>query len=129
LPGYGFAKRSKTERKAFEQLITEYVTKRENLVCLFVLIDSRIPPQEKDLVFINNLGELQVPFYLVFTKADKLSATKKMALINDYSDVLKDRWDSLPPHFITSAKSKEGCVDILKEIRRLNGELPVEKFL
>jgi GTP-binding protein len=129
LPGYGFAKRSKSERKTFETLITDYVTNRRNLVCLFVLIDSRIPPQKNDLVFINNLGELQVPFYLIFTKADKLSAAKKQKLIDDYTDVLKDSWDSLPPHFITSAKSKEGCVDILTEIHRLNGELPVDKFL
>ncbi|MFP4663344.1 MAG: ribosome biogenesis GTP-binding protein YihA/YsxC [Bacteroidales bacterium] len=129
LPGYGYAKRSKSERKLFDKIITDYLSERPNLVAMFVLIDSRIPPQKADIEFINRLGEMQVPFYLVFTKADKLSATQQSKLKDNMFDVLKDSWEALPAHFVTSAKTKEGCQQVLSEIHRLNNEIPVNKFL
>ncbi|MFO7879972.1 MAG: ribosome biogenesis GTP-binding protein YihA/YsxC [Bacteroidota bacterium] len=129
LPGYGYAKRSKSERKLFDKIISDYLSERPNLVAMFVLIDSRIPPQKADIEFINRLGEMQVPFYLVFTKTDKLSSTQQGKLKDNMFDVLKDSWEALPAHFVTSAKTKAGCRQVLSEIHRLNNEIPVNKFL
>ncbi|MFO7790517.1 MAG: ribosome biogenesis GTP-binding protein YihA/YsxC [Bacteroidales bacterium] len=129
LPGYGFAKRSKTERRMFTKMINEYIQERENLIVLFVLVDSRIPPQKIDIDFINLLGEHQVPFYIIFTKTDKISASQKSALAENMFESLLDTWEELPLHFITSAITKAGCQDILNEIHRLNCSKTVNKFL
>jgi GTP-binding protein len=128
LPGYGFAKRSKKERRHFKKMILEYTEKRENLIVLFVLIDARITPQRTDIDFINFLGDNQIPFYMVFTKVDKISPTKANQMVSQMLDTLKETWDELPQHFITSAKTKSGCQDILNEIDRLNRLNHVNNF-
>ncbi len=129
LPGYGFAKRSKKERKLFQQMIFNYVTGRSNLMVLFVLVDARIPPQQIDIDFINLLGEHEVPFYIVFTKTDKISGKQKEALPDNMFNALQNTWEELPRHFITSSVTKTGCQDILNEINRLNHSNHVNNFL
>lgn len=113
LPGYGYAKVAKTERAKFSKLILDYVTKSEKMVFLFVLVDSRLEPQRIDLEFINMLGENQVPFGLVFTKADKQSENQTISNIAYYKRVLRATWDELPLMFVTSSKTGKGREDIL----------------
>lgn len=123
LPGYGFAQRGKREMDKLKNLIEHYVLEREQLTCLFVLIDIRHEPQKKDLEFINFLGENGVPFALVFTKADKIGKQKVNAQVNAYLKQLKDQWEELPPHFITSAETGLGRDDILNYIESVNKSL------
>ena len=106
-----------------KNLIEHYVLEREQLTCLFVLIDIRHEPQKKDLEFINFLGENGVPFALVFTKADKIGKQKVNAQVNAYLKQLKDQWEELPPHFITSAETGLGRDDILNYIESVNKSL------
>lgn len=113
LPGYGYAKASKKTREAFSKLITDYVTKRENLFILFVLIDSRLDPQKIDLEFIDFLGENGIPFGIIFTKADKLAQRIVNANVNRFKEKLAESWDELPPIFITSSENKKGRDDVL----------------
>lgn len=113
LPGYGYARVSKKEREKFSQLITDYVTKREQLFFLFVLVDSRLEPQKSDLDFINMLGENGIPFGIVFTKCDKLSANQTESSIARYKRVLRNSWEELPPIFKTSSEKKMGREEIL----------------
>lgn len=120
LPGYGYAKVSKSKRKAWSGFIKEYILKRQNLLCLFVLIDSRIPPQKSDLEFIYELGIKQVPFALVFTKIDKLSKNEMQKTRAAFFREMKKQWDELPPYFITSAKTGEGSAEILDFIEKTN---------
>ena len=120
LPGYGFARTSKTAQIQFEKMIRDYILKRENLVCLFVLIDSRLEPQKIDLEFMEWLGENGVPFVMVFTKADKLTTTERMNCIAKYQEKMKDTWESMPMAFITSAETKLGRVELLSYISELN---------
>ncbi len=127
LPGYGWAKVSKEQRRDFEGLITEYLSERSNLVVTFVLIDIRHEPQDIDLEFLEWLGENQIPFAIVFTKADKLNNSKMVASLARYEEVLKSRWEALPPHFITSAVKNEGTDEILVYIENYNKALK-EKF-
>jgi GTP-binding protein len=127
LPGYGWAKVSKSKRLDFEGLITEYLSERKNLVVTFVLIDIRHEPQAIDLEFLEWLGENQIPFAIVFTKADKLNNSKMVASLARYEEVLKSRWEALPPHFITSAVKNEGTEEILTYIEQYNEALE-EKF-
>ena len=94
LPGYGYARTSETARRQFEKMIRDYILKRENLVCLFVLIDSRLEPQKIDLEFMEWLGENGVPFVMIFTKADKLSATQRLKCIDDYHKVMLETWET-----------------------------------
>ncbi|MGC9332285.1 MAG: ribosome biogenesis GTP-binding protein YihA/YsxC [Bacteroidales bacterium] len=129
LPGYGFAKRSKSERSMFQKMILEYIAGRSNLVVLFVLVDSRIPPQKTDMDFINLLGKFEVPFYIIFTKTDKISQKQKNALPDTMFQAIQDTWEQLPTYFFTSAVTKTGCQDILNEIDRLNRSIPVDNFL
>jgi GTP-binding protein len=103
LPGYGFAKVSQQQRKSWEKMIEQYIVKRENLVNLFILIDSRHLPQQVDLDFVNKLGRLQVPFSIVFTKADKETQRVVAANVDAFLTALKETWEELPPHFVTSA--------------------------
>ena len=123
LPGYGFAKRSKTERNKLEKMISSYILQRECLTNLFVLIDCRHEPQQVDLDFMRWLGESGVPFSIVFTKADKLSRAKLSESINAYLQRLADEWDPLPPHFITSAETKQGREELLNYIGEINEEI------
>ncbi|SDC33654.1 ribosome biogenesis GTP-binding protein YihA/YsxC [Niabella drilacis] len=123
LPGYGYAKVSQKQRKSWSMMIERYILKRENLVSLLVLIDSRHEPQKIDLEFINQLGEWGIPFALVFTKADKNKPGATTRNVNAVLDVLKESWEALPPHFITSAMDRLGREEVLAYIQTLNGEV------
>jgi GTP-binding protein len=120
LPGYGFAKISKSMRESVHKMITAYVTKRENLVCLFVLLDSRHEAQDIDLEFLEFLGEKEVPFALVFTKTDKVTQSEVGNNIRKYKQKLLETWEELPPIFITSSEKKRGRQEILQYIEDLN---------
>jgi GTP-binding protein len=120
LPGYGYAKASKTTKERIYHMINEYVVKRQQLSCLFVLIDSRHEPQAIDLDFIDFLGESEVPFALVFTKTDKISREKVEATLNAYKTALSERWEELPPFFATSAEKKRGREELLSYIDSIN---------
>jgi GTP-binding protein len=113
LPGYGYAKVSKKSKEKFQAYIVDYVLKRENLYCLFVLVDSRHELQKIDMEFINWLGEKEVPFALIFTKTDKLGTNKLAKNIAEYKEQLMEHWDELPPIFISSAEDGAGKDDIL----------------
>ncbi|MFM1913929.1 MAG: hypothetical protein RIR51_1781 [Bacteroidota bacterium] len=119
LPGYGFAKVSKELRKVFEAMIFNYLFQRENLKCLYILVDIRHEPQKIDLEFMQRMGENQVPFYIVFTKADKLSATKAQANVEAYQKELLKTWAEIPPIFITSAEKNLGREEILESIEEI----------
>ena len=120
LPGYGYAKRSKTQRDEWVSVMDEYFTERENLVTVFVLIDSRLPPQKIDLEFLEGLGEMGVPFNLVFTKSDKNSAGATEKNVQTFIDKMKEQWEYIPKYFITSTVKKTGREDILHYIDELN---------
>lgn len=122
LPGYGYAKRSLTQRKTWQKMIESYIRQRENLVTLFVLIDSRHEPQAIDLKFINQLGEWGIPFALAFTKADKSTQREAAANVKRFLDAMKETWEELPPHFVTSAIKRTGIRQILSYINELNLE-------
>jgi len=122
LPGYGFAKVSLTERKRWEKMIEDYLRKRENLVTVFILIDSRHSPQKLDLEFVNQLGQWQVPFCLVFTKADKESQRIVSKNTKAFLDKMRETWQFLPQHIVTSAVKKLGRDKILHLIEEMNAE-------
>ncbi|MEM7110351.1 MAG: YihA family ribosome biogenesis GTP-binding protein, partial [Bacteroidota bacterium] len=113
LPGYGWAKVAKTEKVKWGVMIHDYLLERENLVNLFVLVDSRLEPQKIDVEFINWLGEKGIPFSIVFTKADKQSKNKTESNVAKYRRYLKKYWEELPPIFITSSFKKEGKETLL----------------
>ncbi len=124
LPGYGYAKRSKSVQQKLEQMISSYILQREQLVNLFVLIDIRHDPQKIDMEFIEWLGQSQIPFAIVFTKADKLGneqKAKKAAAA--YMDKLKEQWEELPPYFVTSSDKKTGRDEVLDYIEKINNEI------
>lgn len=123
LPGYGYAKRSKSVQQKLEQMITSYILQREQLVNVFLLIDIRLEPQKIDLEFIDWLGQSGVPFSIVFTKVDKLSVSKARQNVNSYLDKLKETWEELPPHFVTSSEKRVGRDDILDYIEQINKNL------
>lgn len=123
LPGYGYAKRSKTVQKNLEQMITQYILMREELVNLFVLIDIRHEQQKIDREFVDWLGESGVPFAIIFTKADKLTPTRAKANAAAWMKALGDRWEELPPYFITSSENKIGRDEVLNYIEGINKEL------
>lgn len=116
LPGYGYAKVSQTEREKWRKMIDNYLFERPNLVCTFVLVDSRIEPQKADLEFMEKLGSNGVPFCMVFTKTDKLTKTKLQVQIEAYQQKLLETWEELPQTFVTSSVSKTGCDEILTQI-------------
>jgi len=120
LPGYGYAKRSQSQRKSWQKMIAEYIQKRENLVNLFVLIDSRHPPQKSDMQFISQLGNWQIPFALIFTKADKSTQKETAGNVSYFLKALSETWEQLPPHFVTSAVKRTGAKQILNFIAGLN---------
>lgn len=113
LPGYGYARLSKTEREKFSKSTQEYLIKRENLYSIFVLIDSRVPPQAIDMEFINWLGSNQVPFVIVFTKTDKLKPAELSTNVENFNRSLKEWWAELPAMFLTSTVTKSGKEEIL----------------
>lgn len=123
LPGYGFAKRSKKEVQKIDQIIRGYILGREQLVNVFVLIDVRLEPQAIDLEFMNWLGMSSVPFSIVFTKADKLTSAKVRANVEAYKKKMMETWEEMPPHFVTSAESREGRDDVLGYIEQINKSL------
>ena len=123
LPGYGFAKRSKTELAKLDQMIHGYLLQREQLVNVFVLIDVRLEAQKIDLEFINWLGTSSIPFAIVFTKADKLSSAKVFQNVEAYKQVLKESWEELPPYFITSSEKRQGREEVLDYIDKINKSL------
>lgn len=125
LPGYGYARTSKSFRDKFEKMITDYILKRENLVCLFVLIDSRHEPMKIDLEFMEWLGENGVPFVMVFTKGDKLSTRGRSTCIDKYAEVMNERWEDLPMSFMTSASKKLGKNELIEYISELNNTIEV----
>lgn len=120
LPGYGYARVSKTLRREFEKLITNYILNRKNLVNLFVLIDARHTPQKIDLEFIGWCGENGIPFSIVFTKADKLKPNVVIANVEKYTAELLKTWEDLPEIYVTSAEKKIGGDEILKFISTTN---------
>ena len=123
LPGYGYAKRSKSQTEALEHIISSYVLDREQMTLLFVLIDSRHEPQKIDLEFFEWLGENGVPFAIIFTKADKLKKTPLGLNIKAYKERLLEQWEELPPIFITSSETAQGRDEVLQYINSLNETL------
>lgn len=123
LPGYGFAKVSQSSRRRWEQMIENYLRKRENLTNVFVLIDSRHSPQKIDLDFINQLGSWEIPFNLIFTKADKSTQKEVAANVKAFLNEMRKTWQFLPQHFVTSAVKKTGRKEILKFIEECNKQL------
>src|SRR5438067_9752953 len=120
LPGYGFAKVSQNQRKGWQRMIQDYIQKRENLVSVFSLIDSRHEPQKADIEFINRLGEWQIPFAIVFTKADKSTQKETARNVDKFLQQLKETWEELPPHFVTSAEKHLGKKGLLQFIAQQN---------
>ena len=123
LPGYGFAKRSKTVQQKIDNMINSYLLMRQQLANVFVLIDIRHDPQKIDREFIDWLGESSIPFSLVFTKADKLSYQKAKENVQKYMDSLRDVWEELPPHFVTSSEKKSGRDELLDYIDSINKQI------
>jgi GTP-binding protein len=124
LPGYGYAKVSKKTKAVFQQFITDYFEKREQLVCGFVLIDIRHEAQKIDLDFMAYMGESEIPFCIIFTKADKISRTKIDSHIAAYrKQMYADGWEEMPQHFITSATEATGKDSVLEYIDELNQEI------
>ena len=122
LPGYGFAKTSKKKRGEFHDMITQYLLNRTNLMCLFVLIDSRHNPQAIDQEFMQWLSEKEIPFVLTFTKGDKLGKSILRKNTKQYKLEMLNEWEELPKIFITSAQNKSGVGEISKYIEDLNPE-------
>jgi len=120
LPGYGYAKVSLNSRRRWEQMIENYLRKRENLINVFVLIDSRHSPQKVDLDFITQLGKWEIPFCLVFTKADKETQKEVSKNVKDFLNAMRKTWQFLPQHFVTSAVKKLGREKLLKFIEDCN---------
>jgi GTP-binding protein len=121
LPGYGYAKASKKDREIWAGYLKKYLTKRTNLVCIFVLIDSRHEPQKADLEFMYNLATNQLPFAIIFTKADKLSLNQLNINIKNYFNEMSKTWETIPIHFVSSSQTSQGREEILKYIHGLNG--------
>jgi len=120
LPGYGFAKVPENERKKWEKFIKNYILKRSNLYCLFVLIDSRHEPQKVDLEFMEWLGISEIPFSIVFTKTDKLKPAELERNLHIYEEKMLETWEIMPGYFVSSAESGYGNKEILDFIEDLN---------
>lgn len=127
LPGYGYAARGKEQRKQFRRMIEEYILGRPQMACLFVLIDIRHEPQKIDLEFLTWLGENEVPFAIVFTKADKIGPMVAERNVEAYCNVLKKQWEELPTIFVTSSEKPRGREDILDYISSINRRIAEHK--
>ncbi len=125
LPGYGYAQRSKEMQRQIKKIIEDYILERQQMTCLFVLVDSRHDPQKIDLEFMEWLGENSVPFAIVFTKLDKLSSAAAKKQTEKYRNTLLESWESLPPIFYTSSADMRGRNELLDYIEELN-KLPLE---
>lgn len=123
LPGYGYAKSSRKTRHKWHKMVLEYLKNSKNLICTFVLIDSRIPPQQKDMDFMKELGKRGVPFVIIYTKADKLKLNKLNQNLQKIQDEILKSWEVLPDQFISSSVSTEGREEILQFIGDLNNNL------
>ena len=123
MPGYGYAQHSKKTREQWRVMINNYITQRRNLVCTFVLVDSRLEPQNNDLGFMEWLGDSQVPFCIVFTKADKVSKAELGRNVEAMKTRLLEEWEELPPIFITSAENRTGRDEVLDYIEAQNAEI------
>lgn len=123
LPGYGYARRGKEGREKIRQIIEDYILEREQLINLFVLIDSRHEPQIIDLEFMEWLGENEIPFSIVFTKADKMGSVRLQQNISIYKEKLKESWEALPPVFTTSSEKRQGREELLNYINSINKEI------
>ena len=123
LPGYGFAQRGKEGRENIQRIIEDYILEREQMTNLFVLIDSRLEPQNIDLEFMEWLGENGIPFSIIFTKADKLKGGRLKMNVNAYLRELSKQWEELPPYFISSSENRAGRTEILNYIENINKEI------
>lgn len=123
LPGFGYARVSKKQKKVFQKFISNYFKERTQLVNVFLLIDIRHEPQLIDLDFMQRLGQKFIPFSIIFTKADKLKPKAIERNVNNYSKKILEKWESIPPKFITSSDSKYGIKEVLKYIDTLNKKI------
>ena len=123
LPGYGYARVSKTQKKTFQKFVTNYFIKRKQLIAAFLLIDLRHKPQTLDLEFMRWLGENYIPFSIVFTKADKLKEKEIKKNTSEYFKTLKDDWEEMPKHFITSSEKSLGRDELLNYINQINNSI------
>lgn len=119
LPGYGYAQRSKSQQEKITQMIDGYILQREQLCNVFVLIDIRHPQQKIDRTFVDWLGQMQIPFSIIFTKADKLGRVKARENAEEWMEALKDTWETLPPYFITSSQDRTGRDKVLDYIEQI----------
>lgn len=126
LPGYGYARVSKDQRKTFEEMISFYLLYRRNLLCTFVLVDIRHEPQQVDLDFLTWLGENEIPFAIVFTKSDKLLPKQVQTAVQRYKDRLSEGWEELPPCFVTSAVERQGLDPLLHYIDQINQDFDAD---
>lgn len=126
LPGYGFAKRSKSVQQKITNMITSYILQREQLINTFMLVDIRHEQQKIDREFIDWLGQSNVPFAIIFTKADKLGPVRARQNAEAWMRKLSDTWDELPPYFVTSSETKAGRDEVLGYIEQINAELKGE---
>lgn len=122
LPGYGWAQVSKTSKEKWKKMTEKYLIERENLACVFVLVDSRHEPQKVDVSFIEWLGHEEIPFCIIFTKADKLGKTKQESNIASYKKEMLKTWEELPATFLTSSVDKLGKNELLSFIDEINEE-------
>ncbi len=125
LPGYGYAKASKTEKRGFQKIIVDYIEKRESLANLFVLLDSRLEPQKIDLEFMEWLGVNGIPFSMIFTKIDKLSGNKLNENLKRYQKKMLEKWEELPVYFASSSINGTGRQEILGYINQINQQLDI----
>lgn len=128
LPGYGFARVSKSTKKIFQQFITDYFREREQMVLAFVLVDCRLEPQPIDLEFMEWLGENGIPFNIIFTKSDKLKPLALERNLKAYSEKMLETWEEMPQHFITSASNYVGRDEVLNYIETLNAQMSNQDF-
>jgi len=123
LPGYGYAKVSKSTKKVFQKFITKYFEQRKQMICAFVLVDIRHKPQPIDLEFMQYLGETGIPFCIIFTKADKLKPKAIERHVEDYKNIMLETWEAIPKHFITSSSKDIGKDKVLGYIGELNNAM------
>ncbi len=126
LPGYGYAQRGKKGREQIQQIIDHYLDEREELTCLFVLLDCRHEPQKIDLEFIDQLGESGIPFAIIFTKIDKISTSRLKENVTVYTQKLLENWEELPLVFYTSSEHKKGRDEVLNYIEEINESLKIK---
>ena len=128
VPGYGYARVSKSSKKVFQKFITNYFEKREQMVLAFDLVDCRHEPQPIDMEFMQWLGESGIPFNIIFTKADKLKPKSLERNIKAYNEKMLETWEEMPPYFITSASDSSGRDEVLNYINELNSSIPNSEF-